>query len=85
MNTIQTWAALTVPTVAILIAILVSNNSVGKNVDLVRTEVGQLRLEILARLAVIEGDIRHFYQINGELKGRVDTLEKQIIKASPRP
>jgi len=41
-------------------------------------DLKELRTDVMARLAVIEGDSRHFYTITGKLDGRVDTIEKRV-------
>jgi hypothetical protein len=53
----QLWIAVGIPTLAVLVGILLN-------------QVGLVRLE--ARLNVIEGDLRRFFQMLGQLLGQHD-------------
>lgn len=66
MTDTQLWPAICIPTVTVLMGILL-------NV----TGLSRLESRIEARLLVIEGDLRRFYQILGEHSAKIDNLEKK--------
>ena len=69
-----------VPLLAILAGILLNRSDAkdlrGEMKD-IRGEMKDLRSELLARFNVLESDMRQFYHLTGELKGRIDAIEKR--------
>jgi hypothetical protein len=70
--------------VVILAGILFNRADLGSlrlelngRLDKLDQRIDKMEQRIDQRLLVIEGDLRAFYQITGELKGRIDTLEKR--------
>lgn len=77
----QEYAPLGITLVAIFASVLV--NKVGLNslrtVMLSSLDRTDHQMEgINARLLQVEGDLRQFYSITGELKGRTDAIEKRF-------
>ena len=75
------YAPLAITLVAIFAGILLNRSDLkGMEAKLeavrleLKTEIAGLRSQVTERLSVIEGDLRSFYQITGELKGRIDTV-----------
>ena len=69
--------ALSVPTVIVLVGILLNNSGLNRvetnmKADLKDTKGDLNRLE--TKLDSLVVDLKHFYQLYGELKGKVDAL-----------
>jgi hypothetical protein len=85
------YAPLAVTLVAIFAGILLNRSdtrATDAKIEALRLELKGIRLELKGdiadlrstlneRLVVIESDLRAFYQITGELKWRLDAIEKR--------
>ncbi len=62
-----------IPLVAILAGILFNRTDNRET----RSEIRDLRVEVMSRLSQIDADLRQFYHLNGKLEGRMDAIEKR--------
>jgi hypothetical protein len=62
-----------VPLVTILAGLFFNNAEIKE----LRGELKDLRLEMNRRFDDIDAELRYFHGVTGELKGRIDTIEKR--------
>jgi hypothetical protein len=87
MNNVQLYLTIGIPTFTVLLAWFSNRSEMNKRFDAVdkRFDAVDKRMDgidkrmdgIDKHIAVIESDLRAFYSVTGELKGRLDASERR--------
>lgn len=80
MTNTQLYFSVGMPLLAILIGFILNFSFLkGMKTEIreLRSDLGDFRKETNGRLLIIEGDLRQFYSITGEHKGRLEELSKK--------